>query len=94
MRKKLETVINSIISEDTKSATNAFHDYLRVKTQSVLTESGEYEEEICCDDDEDDIDLDQMTDEEREQWYWDHPESIPDDAETTARYRDPNYVGH
>lgn len=35
-KKTLELVINSLVNEDSKGATNAFHDYLRAKTQSIL----------------------------------------------------------
>jgi hypothetical protein len=50
MRKNLETVVDSIISEDTEKATAAFHSYLRAKTQEVLAEAAEYEEDSSEDD--------------------------------------------
>lgn len=49
MKQHLETVVNSIVNEDTDAAKAAFHDYLRMKTQSILM--GEAEE---CDDEDDD----------------------------------------
>ncbi len=50
MKQHLETVVNSIVNEDTDAATSAFHEYLRMKTQSILL--GENDEEEC-DEDED-----------------------------------------
>lgn len=49
MKQHLETVVNSIVNEDTEAATAAFHEYLRMKTQSILLGEGEDEE---CDEDE------------------------------------------
>lgn len=48
MKQHLETVVNSIVNEDTDAAKAAFHDYLRMKTQAILM--GEAEE---CDEEED-----------------------------------------
>lgn len=50
MKQHLETVVNSIVNEDTDAATSAFHEYLRMKTQSILLGEGDEEE---CDEDED-----------------------------------------
>lgn len=52
--KDLAIVINSIINEDTKSATKAFHTYLQAKSQSILL--GEYDNSEDYDDDPDDFD--------------------------------------
>lgn len=54
-KKTLELVINSLVNEDSKGATNAFHDYLRAKTQSILlSEMKSCENEEESDEDEDD----------------------------------------
>ena len=50
MKQYLETVVTSIVNEDADSAKEAFHEYLRLKTQEVLGEKEECEEE--CDEDE------------------------------------------
>jgi hypothetical protein len=42
MRKNLEAVINSVVTEDTATATTAFHDYLRAKTQFILQEASQF----------------------------------------------------
>lgn len=36
MKQYLETVVTSIVNEDTDGAKAAFHDYLKLKTQSIL----------------------------------------------------------
>ena len=43
MKQYLETVVTSIVNEDTDGAKAAFHDYLKLKTQSIL--EGKDEEE-------------------------------------------------
>lgn len=54
MRKNLEAVINAIVTEDTTAASSAFHDYLRLKTQSILmTENDDEDEDEDKDSDED-----------------------------------------
>ncbi len=69
MKQHLETVVNSIVNEDTEAATAAFHEYLRMKTQSILL--GEGEDEECDEDemedkDEKDEDKDDKKDEKKE----------------------------
>lgn len=56
MKQHLETVVNSIVNEDTEAATAAFHEYLRMKTQTILLGEGDDEE---CDEDEKDEDKDE-----------------------------------
>lgn len=51
MKKQLETVITSIVEENTEEAKKAFHDYLRAKTQSILL--GESDDADADDEDED-----------------------------------------
>lgn len=66
MKKQLETVITSIVEENTEEAKKALHDYLRAKTQSILLgesddadaddeagEAGEDEDEKSDEDDKD-----------------------------------------
>lgn len=69
MKQHLETVVNSIVNEDTEAATAAFHEYLRMKTQSILL--GEGDDEECDEDemedkDEKDEDKDDKKDEKKE----------------------------
>jgi hypothetical protein len=45
MKKNLEAVINSLVNEDTKSATEAFHNYLQAKTQTILMNESPYDDE-------------------------------------------------
>lgn len=45
MKQYLETVVTSIVNEDTAGAKEAFHEYLRLKTQVVLGEKEESEDE-------------------------------------------------
>lgn len=45
MRKELETVVDSIINEDADIAQSAFHNYLRAKTQSILSEAEDKSED-------------------------------------------------
>lgn len=57
MKQYLETVVTSIVNEDADSAKEAFHEYLRLKTQEVLGEASSCseDEEECdeeCDEDE------------------------------------------
>ena len=52
MKKQLETVITSIVEENTEEAKKAFHDYLRAKTQAILL--GESDDGDEDDEDEDD----------------------------------------
>lgn len=60
MKLQLESVVNAIVNEDTEAAKEAFHEYLRAKTQSILL--GEKSDEECedmddaedCDDEADD----------------------------------------
>lgn len=73
MKQHLETVVNSIVNEDTEAATAAFHEYLRMKTQSILLGEGDDEEcdEECDEDemedkDEKDEDKDDKKDEKKE----------------------------
>ena len=49
MKQYLETVVTSIVNEDSDAAKDAFHQYLRLKTQSILGEKEECDEE--CEDD-------------------------------------------
>lgn len=51
MKKQLETVITSIVEENTEEAKKAFHDYLRAKTQEILI--GESDDGDADDEDED-----------------------------------------
>ena len=41
MKQYLETVVTSIVNEDTAAAKGAFHEYLRMKTQDILGEKKE-----------------------------------------------------
>lgn len=45
MKKQLEAVINSLVNEDTKSATQTFHNYLQTKTQTMLMNESPYDDE-------------------------------------------------
>lgn len=54
MKQHLETVVNSIVSEDAEAAQAAFHDYLRLKTQAILL--GEEAEDDETEEDEKDED--------------------------------------
>ncbi len=45
MKQHLENVVVSIVNEDTQAAKEAFHEYLRMKTQEVLGEKEEKEDE-------------------------------------------------
>lgn len=54
MKQHLETVVNSIVNEDAEAATAAFHEYLRMKTQTILL--GEGDDEECDEDEKDDKD--------------------------------------
>jgi hypothetical protein len=45
MKQYLETVVTSIVNEDVASAKTAFHEYLRLKTQVVLGEKEENDDE-------------------------------------------------
>lgn len=56
MKQYLETVVNSIVNEDTDAAEAAFHDYLRAKTQSILM--NEAEDEDCEDEEDKEVDKD------------------------------------
>lgn len=49
MKQYLETVVTSIVNEDTAAAKEAFHEYLRLKTQAILGEKEDCDEE--CEDD-------------------------------------------
>lgn len=49
MKQYLETVVTSIVNEDSDAAKDAFHQYLRLKTQSILSEKEECDDE--CEDD-------------------------------------------
>jgi Ran GTPase-activating protein (RanGAP) involved in mRNA processing and transport len=60
MKKQLETVITSIVEENTEEAKKALHDYLRAKTQSILI--GESDDADA--DDEDGEDEDEKSDED------------------------------
>lgn len=51
MKKQLETVITSIVEENTEEAKKAFHDYLRAKTQAILI--GESDDGDADDEDKD-----------------------------------------
>lgn len=51
MKLQLEAVVNAIVNEDTEGAKEAFHDYLRAKTQDILL--GEKSDEDCEDMDDD-----------------------------------------
>lgn len=65
MKQHLETVVNSIVNEDAEAATAAFHEYLRLKTQSILLgESDDNDEDD--EDDGEDKDEDDETDEKKE----------------------------
>lgn len=44
LKQHLETVVDSIIKEDTEQATFAFHEYLRAKTQDILSEADDESE--------------------------------------------------
>jgi hypothetical protein len=52
MKLQLESVVNAIVNEDTAGAKEAFHEYLRAKTQEILL--GEASEEDCADEDMED----------------------------------------
>lgn len=59
MKLHLETVVNSIVNEDADTAKAAFHEYLRMKTQSILL--GESDEEECDEEDKEvDKDLEKV----------------------------------
>lgn len=46
MKKNLEVVIDSIVNEDADTTSIAFHDYIQIKTKSILGEwRGEYDED-------------------------------------------------
>lgn len=45
MKKNLEAVVNSLVNEDTKGATKAFHDYLQAKSQTMLMNESPYDDE-------------------------------------------------
>lgn len=49
MRKNLEAVVDAIINEDSAKAQSAFHDYLRAKTQQVLSEAEDKEDDASED---------------------------------------------
>lgn len=51
MQLQLESVIDAIVNEDTEAAKEAFHEYLRAKTQEILL--GEKSDEDCEDMDDD-----------------------------------------
>lgn len=58
MKLQLEAVVNAIVNEDTAGAKEAFHEYLRAKTQTILLGEAECDEEDMEDDKEVDEDLD------------------------------------
>ncbi len=62
LKKDLETVVDSIISEDTEKATAAFHNYLKTKTQQILSEEKDEDES----DDEDESEEKDESDDEDE----------------------------
>ena len=62
MKQHLETVVNSIVNEDTEAATAAFHEYLRMKTQTILL--GESDDEEC---DDEDKEKDEEKDEDKDE---------------------------
>lgn len=45
MKQHLETVVMSIVNEDVSTAKKSFHEYLRLKTQSILSEKEECDTE-------------------------------------------------
>lgn len=63
MKQHLETVVNSIVNEDAEAATAAFHEYLRLKTQSILLGESDDNDE----DDEDEAEDGESDDEEKDE---------------------------
>lgn len=63
MKQHLETVVNSIVNEDAEAATAAFHEYLRLKTQSILLGESDDNDE----DDEDEAKEGESDEEEKEE---------------------------
>lgn len=83
MKQHLETVVNSIVNEDTDAASSAFHEYLRMKTQSILLGEADDEE---CDDEEDksedkDEDKEDKKDEKKSKKSEDKDEDKDEDEE-------------
>jgi hypothetical protein len=60
MKQHLEAVVDAIVESDSAAAKEAFHQYLRLKTQSILLGESVESEETCdeedCTDDEKDED--------------------------------------
>lgn len=55
MKQHLESVIEALVEQDTTAAKTAFHEYLRLKSQSILMgESVESEEDDDSNDEKDD----------------------------------------
>ena len=53
MKQYLETVVTSIVNEDAAAAKEAFHEYLRLKTQEVLGEKADKDEDEGSGEDKD-----------------------------------------
>jgi hypothetical protein len=45
MKQYLETVVTSVVNEDSAAAKAAFHEYLRLKTQDILGEAKDEEKD-------------------------------------------------
>lgn len=68
MKKDLETVVNAIVNEDTATGTEAFHNYIRAKSQTILlgekADEDEDEDEDESSEDESDEDDSDDSDED------------------------------
>ena len=53
MKQHLEAVVEAVIFSNTEAATAAFHDYISLKTQSILLGEAEECEDEECDDKDD-----------------------------------------
>ncbi len=67
MRKNLEAVIESVVNKDTEMGKDALHEYIRVKTRSILLgEASEPEDEDDEDEDDEDEDDEDEDDEDED----------------------------
>ena len=60
MKQHLEALVTAMVNEDTKAEKAAFHDYLSVKTQHLLSEESADDEEVDADLDDEEKDNKKM----------------------------------
>lgn len=64
MKQHLEAVVGALVEQDSTAAKAAFHDYLRLKSQSILL--GEADDEDDKDDDKDEKKDDKKSDDKKD----------------------------